>query len=49
MNPDNSSDRGHPNPSERNTSVVLYAKIIVFCEFPKFFRGFFLRRGGGDE
>jgi hypothetical protein len=28
--PDNSSDRGHPNPSKWNTSIVLCAKIGIF-------------------
>ena len=28
--PDNSSDRGHPNPNKWNTSIVLCAKIGVF-------------------
>ena len=28
--PDNSSDRGHPNPNKWNTSIVLGAKIGIF-------------------
>ena len=28
--PDNSSDRGHPNPNKWNTSIVLCAKIGIF-------------------
>jgi len=30
--PDNSSDRGHPNPIKWNTSIVLCAKISTFSD-----------------
>ena len=38
--PDNSSDRGHPNPNKWNTSIVLCAKIDIISERCKFFSNF---------
>ena len=38
--PDNSSDRGHPNPNKWNTSIVLCAKIDIISESSKFFSNF---------
>ena len=39
--PDNSSDRGHPNPNKWNTSIVLCAKIDIISESCKYFSDYF--------
>ena len=39
--PDNSSDRGHPNPNKWNTSIVLCAKIGMISENRKYFSDYF--------